>query len=535
MKMMISQVINDLALKTQNATSTASLPGSSDGEAVAFLDLLTALSSRQSECDKKPKPDDIVNAIIASLMAMSGAAFANDSEMSVADSGNSGFTDAEFNGNDGLSKSNGLLLEMINGDDSGLQGAIRNMAAQQEGVITWLTELAKKGYLSVPSWEDDTGLVTAANAKQADKPDDSSLYRLMQMLGNGDISMLYDIINGLVGNHEGTAIEPIMDGTAAKLAEMGGKADLPTFLELDERGVGTAAYAEQADKLSESNLGRLLQALEQKGVDIADAKLKLAMLSNAGHDPAELKSSVNEDSQGLAASSDVISAKASHNITEPLSMAAENNMELEHDMNVGDVESAKQDQPDSRQLYNSTIDNVDDIALNKANHAGMPSNDITGIDTQKIDVPLKDAANTMIDELQRYLLANKQPASSGKMIFQLQPENMGHIAIEMRYMEGTLSAHIIADTLAAYQLIDDNLNQLQQAVQRSGFDSTQLTLTLSQHNMQETWSNSGGWAERHQYNGGNYSELSTFNEPMYYNTEKLWDVWDEHSSINQYI
>lgn len=533
--MMISQVINDLALQTQNATSAASLPGSSDSKAVAFLDMLTALSSRQEGDDKKSEPDDIADAIIASLMAMSGAVFANDSETSVAGSGNSGFADVEFNRNDGLSISNGLLLEMINVGDSGLQGAISSMTDQQEDVITGLVELTKEGYLSVPLREDDTGLVTAANAKQADKLDDSSLYRLMQMLGNGDISMLYDIVNSLVGNHEGTAIEPMMDGAAAKLAELGGKADLPTFFELDERSVGTAAYAEQADKLSENNLGRLLQALEQKGVDIADAKLKLAMLSNAGHDPVELKSSINEDSQGLDESSDVISAKASHNITESLSMAAKDNMELELDMNVGDAESAEQDQPDSHQPYNSALGNVNDIALNKANHAGMPTTDITGIDTQKMDVPLKDAASTMIDELQRYLLANKQPASSGKMIFQLQPENMGHIAVEMRYMEGTLSAHIIADTPAAYQLIDGNLNQLQQAIQRSGFDSTQLTLTLSQHNMQETWSNSGGWAEWHQYNGSNYSELSTFNEPMYYSTEMLWDIWDEHSSINQYI
>ncbi|MDI3508958.1 MAG: hypothetical protein PWP48_1182 [Clostridiales bacterium] len=533
--MMISQVINDLALKTQNATSAASSPGSSDSKAVAFLDLLTALSSRQAGDDKKSEPDDTANAIIASLMAMSSVVFANDSETSVAGSGNSSLADVEFNGDDGLSISNGLLLEMINGGDSGLQDAIRGITAQQEDIITWLTELTKEGYLSVPSWEDNASLVTATNEKQTDKPDDSSLYRLMHMLGNGNISMLDDIVSSLVVHHEGIAIKPMMDGVVAKLVELAGKADLPIFFGLNELGVRAAADTEQADKLSESNLGRLLQALEQKGVDIADAKLKLAMFSNTGRDHAELRGSINEDSQGLDASSDVISAKASQNITEPLSMAAEDNMELEHDMDVGDVENAKQDQPDSRQLYNSTIDIVSDIAPNKANNAGMPSNDITGIDTQKMDVPLKDAVNTMIDELQRYLLANKQPVSSGKMIFQLQPENMGHIAIEMRYMEGTLSAHIIADTLAAYQLIDDNLNQLQQAVQRSGFDSTQLTLTLSQHNMQETWSNSGGWAERHQYNGGNYSELSTFNEPMYYNTEKLWDVWDEHSSINQYI
>lgn len=516
--MMISQVINDLALQTQNATNVASLPGSSDNKGIAFLDLLAALSSRQVADDKKPKPDDTLNAIIAGLMVMSDTMLANNSEMGMADLDNSALADVEFNADSGLSPGDGLLYGMIKAGDADLQGAIRSITAQQEGAI-----------------EDDISVSPAANEKQTDKPDDGSLYRLVQALGDSDAGVLYDIVNSLVGHHEGAAVEPMMDGAAAKLAALLWKANPPTFFELNEPGVRVATYGEQADKSGESNLDRLLQALEQKGVNIADVKPKLVMLSNTARAPAQLGSDVNESSQGLAASSDVISAKASHNITEPLSVTAEDNMKIKHDMNVGDVESAEHNQPDDRQLSDSTIGKVIDIAFNKANHAGMPSNDITGIDAQKMDVPLKDAAGTIIDELQRYLSANKQPASGGKMIFQLQPENMGRIAVEMQYADGRLSAHIIANTSAAYQIIDSSMNQLQQAVQRSGFDSTQLTLTLSQHNMQETWSNSGGWTERHQYSGSNYPESSVFNEPMHYSAEKLWDVWDEHSSINQYV
>ncbi|AEE96056.1 flagellar hook-length control protein FliK [Mahella australiensis] len=519
--MMISQVINDLALQAQNATNAASSPGSPDSGAVAFLDLLTALSSRQPGDDKKLKSDDdTINAVIAGLMLMSGATPANDWEMSDLD--DNSLADMGFNGDDGLS------LEMIKGSNADLQGAIRSMAAQQEDAIAGLTD-----------------------KKQADKPDDSNLGRLLQALEQkgvdiADVRLKLAMLSNTARDPAdlGSSVNEDLQGLAvliqedaiAGLTEMAKGSSLSVPLLEEGTSISPVANEKQADKSGENNSGRLLQVLEQKGVDIADVKLRLAMLSNTARDPARwVNNSANGDSPSLVVSNGVVSAKLSRNITEPLSMTAEDNMEIKHDMNVGDIESAERDQPDSRQLYNSTIDNVSDITLNKANNAGMPSNDITGINTQKMDVPLKDAAGTIIDELQRYLLANKQPAPSGKIIFQLQPKNMGHIAVEMQYADGRLSAHIIADTSAAYQLIDGNLNQLQQAVQRSGFDSTQLTLTLSQHNMQETWSNSGGWAERHQYSGSGYSEMSVFDEPMHYSTEKPWDVWDEYSSINQYI
>jgi len=68
---------------------------------------------------------------------------------------------------------------------------------------------------------------------------------------------------------------------------------------------------------------------------------------------------------------------------------------------------------------------------------------------------------------------------------QLNPEHLGKVSIEVVSKEGTLTAKIMAETEAAKQSIESNLNVLKENFANQGLKVENVEVTIASHSFEE--------------------------------------------------
>jgi len=180
----------------------------------------------------------------------------------------------------------------------------------------------------------------------------------------------------------------------------------------------------------------------------------------------------------------------------------------------------------------------DIIGNQDANALTTPvNNNFSSVENANFDLKLKEqvtnnsVVNQVIEHLDKLGAKIKNAESGLDLTFHLQPDNLGKIAIEMSLIDGKLNARIIADTQFAYQLINNNLLQLQQAVQSTGLDVKDFTLMLGQQEAQDMFGN--GWSSgQGRYNANYYAQDSYIEAKQSYMRDL--DAILSDCSFNQY-
>lgn len=147
--------------------------------------------------------------------------------------------------------------------------------------------------------------------------------------------------------------------------------------------------------------------------------------------------------------------------------------------------------------------------LQKAQLAAMPADKTA---------PAVLNASNFADEMTEHVLKNmKVTLSEGfsEAKLSLFPKNLGHIDVRISMHDGQLIAQFAADSLAAKQMLENQLPQLRQALLTQGLQVEKLEVTQSP-NMQ-----SGMFQEQRQQQSFNQSQRQNKNGSGNYNVESL--------------
>lgn len=279
--------------------------------------------------------------------------------------------------------------------------------------------------------------------------------------------------------------------------------------------VNMKADTAEALRLAENNLYRLVQALQKENID-TDRLMITLVAAGDGAGIKKLESVGNAFFyRGDALSMELSSADEESGVSLKTDIAGADESQRPFDAGMGSHIAEGTD-------ANMVLADKVDKALGQPPPAAF-----TDLRADNISAELADA-------VQRFVAEHKDALQGSKLVFQLQPENMGRIVIEMRYAGNQLNAHITADTPSAYQLIGNNLPQLQQILQQSGFNVPQLVLTLGQGMLQ--WNRNSDGQRGYLYKDRSYVKGD---DPVgallrYDNISLLLGIEDGQNMINQY-
>jgi flagellar hook-length control protein FliK len=106
------------------------------------------------------------------------------------------------------------------------------------------------------------------------------------------------------------------------------------------------------------------------------------------------------------------------------------------------------------------------------------------IEVKPMESMVKIAANQFADEMARFTQTNLRlmlvNGGMSEARISLTPENLGHIDIRITTQQGQVMAHFAAETLAAKELIENQLPQLRAALTQQGLNVDKITITQGQ-------------------------------------------------------